>query len=349
MLMFTGGGREDFFAESVYSPASLARPRVQACLQWPDVCAGLRCATQGQPPPPPPQRPRGRCAGSLPGAAAPDLPHPQGPRQLPAGEMAGLGWQTLRCSWHMASLAPTSASEHAVHAHAVDKACRDCDSELVCSCLQEVTTPAGQWLYADADLLKQHGLTGAHASPPALLPLSAAASLGSAAVRACASCLHQGVAVLDAGASRRHAPCSAEEDRAPAALLAAPPTKLLISLEQMQQAFWEQTAYGRGMLHQLEHTPVEPTPESRRAVQTAPYGNRWGAREGLRRAAPCRGKDRLACAAFFAQKGLPFWTLLPAEDGPGCVCDPLQCVGAGPRGGEATGTAQPAHEAFLHW
>ncbi|KAL4434347.1 hypothetical protein ABPG75_000788 [Micractinium tetrahymenae] len=91
------------------------------------------------------------------------------------------------------------------------------------SFLQEVTTPAGQWLYADAELLKAGGLT--------------------------------------------------EADRAPAALLAAPPTKLLVSLEQMQRAFWEQTAYGQGILHQLEHAPFEPTPQSRRAVQTAPYGN----------------------------------------------------------------------------
>lgn len=91
------------------------------------------------------------------------------------------------------------------------------------SFLQEITTPAGQWLYADAELLKQHGLT--------------------------------------------------EADRAPAALLAAPPGKLLISLEQMQRAFWEQTAYGRGILHQLEHAPFETSPQSRRALQTAPYGN----------------------------------------------------------------------------
>lgn len=67
---------------------------------------------------------------------------------------------------------------------------------------------------------------------------------------------------------------SSEADRAPAALLAAPPGKLLISLEQMQRAFWEQTAYGRGILHQLEHAPFETSPQSRRALQTAPYGNR---------------------------------------------------------------------------
>lgn len=80
--------------------------------------------------------------------------------------------------------------------------------------------------------------------------------------------------------------CCSDLDRAPAALLAAPPTKLLISLEQMQRAFWEKTAHGQGILHQLEHAPFEPTLQSRRALQTAPYGNRW--------AGGCCGQPRIS-------------------------------------------------------
>jgi len=69
----------------------------------------------------------------------------------------------------------------------------------------------------------------------------------------------------------------AEADRAPAALLAAPPTRLLTDVEEMQNVFWSGTAYGQAMLRQLEHAPSQPTKQSARAVQTAPYGNRWGA------------------------------------------------------------------------
>jgi ABC-type multidrug transport system ATPase subunit len=43
----------------------------------------------------------------------------------------------------------------------------------------------------------------------------------------------------------------AEEDRAPQALLAAPPSELLMGVEDMQHAFWEGTGQGRGMLHQV--------------------------------------------------------------------------------------------------
>ena len=43
----------------------------------------------------------------------------------------------------------------------------------------------------------------------------------------------------------------AEEDRAPQALLAAPPSQLLMGVEEMQRAFWEGTDQGRGMLHQV--------------------------------------------------------------------------------------------------
>lgn len=43
----------------------------------------------------------------------------------------------------------------------------------------------------------------------------------------------------------------AEEDRAPQALLAAPPTQLLTSVEEMQRVFWEETDQGHGMLHQV--------------------------------------------------------------------------------------------------
>ncbi len=43
----------------------------------------------------------------------------------------------------------------------------------------------------------------------------------------------------------------AEEDRAPQALLAAPPSQLLMGVEEMQRAFWEGTDQGRAMLHQV--------------------------------------------------------------------------------------------------
>lgn len=89
---------------------------------------------------------------------------------------------------------------------------------------QEVTTAAGQWLYASPALLAQHGLT--------------------------------------------------DSDRAPAALLEAPPTELLMGVEDMQHAFWEGTEGGRAMLRQLEHQPFQRSETAARAVQTAPYGNR---------------------------------------------------------------------------
>jgi hypothetical protein len=64
-----------------------------------------------------------------------------------------------------------------------------------------------------------------------------------------------------------------EEDRAPAALLAGPPTRLLTSVEEMQRMFWGDTLAGQATLHQLANAPFQRTPTSDRAVQRAPYGN----------------------------------------------------------------------------
>lgn len=50
---------------------------------------------------------------------------------------------------------------------------------------------------------------------------------------------------------RHYCTLFAEEDRAPQALLAAPPTQLLMGVEDMQRAFWQGTDQGRGMLHQV--------------------------------------------------------------------------------------------------
>lgn len=66
-----------------------------------------------------------------------------------------------------------------------------------------------------------------------------------------------------------------EEDRAPAKLLAKPPTQLLTPVEELCDAFWSGSEWGKGQVRQLEQQPFDPSTGSRSALTKQRYANGW--------------------------------------------------------------------------
>lgn len=69
--------------------------------------------------------------------------------------------------------------------------------------------------------------------------------------------------------------CLTEADRAPARLLEAPPTALLMEVEQMSTAFWADSKSGQAMLEALEKQPFDRAAGSKFALQHTRYANAW--------------------------------------------------------------------------
>lgn len=146
-------------------------------------------------------------------------------------------------------------------------------------------------------------------------------------------------------------PAAAEADRTPAALLAAPPSELLMGVEAMQAAFWEGSAAGRAMLHGLQHAPFERSEASARAVQTAPYGNRCGqaGRAGEEFSVWQQLGQRLGwllpALRYFHPATRP---LIHAYAPPPTALPLMQRQGAAAGGGAPPVPAQPPNEGILH-
>ena len=66
-----------------------------------------------------------------------------------------------------------------------------------------------------------------------------------------------------------------EADRTPAVLLAAPPTHMLVSVEEMHAAFWQRSTWGQAILLQLEKQPFDRSKGPPGAVQTTAFGTSW--------------------------------------------------------------------------
>ena len=64
-----------------------------------------------------------------------------------------------------------------------------------------------------------------------------------------------------------------EADRTPAVLLAAPPTHMLVSVEEMHAAFWQRSTWGQAILLQLEKQPFDRSKGPPGAVQTTAFGD----------------------------------------------------------------------------
>ena len=64
--------------------------------------------------------------------------------------------------------------------------------------------------------------------------------------------------------------------REPARLLARPPTRLLVPLEAVSEAFWERSEPGRAMRAALDAPPPDAATAHPGALATARYAKPWG-------------------------------------------------------------------------
>ena len=65
-----------------------------------------------------------------------------------------------------------------------------------------------------------------------------------------------------------------EENRAFEKLVAAPPTDLLVPIDEMKRAFWETTEFGKSMMLQLEHHPYDKANGNPHSLARSPYARR---------------------------------------------------------------------------